>query len=354
MKRSLLAIALSASICISTSLPAQAISATWGLDRVGYTASTPSAAGVRVYVLDTGIALDPGFGNRVSGDLGDCNGHGTHVAGIIGSSEFGVARSVKLISIKVANCSGGVTSTDLIAGIDRVIAMNPKGQPAVVNMSITLGKDKNVDAAINRLIASGLLPVVAAGNYTADACSYSPANVPGALTVAGINVNGQRTTDSNWGPCVDLFAPGGLITSEDAFNTSGSAVKIGTSMAAGFVSGAAAIYMSGGYTAAETTTALLNGAISGVINPLNSPDKLLKLIIPAPVVAPVKATYLGVSGMVLSWRGTDGLSYRIDRSNDGKTWALYGSSVSKSIKLTSFGYYRIVIDNLVSSVIKVG
>lgn len=351
---------------LGSATAANAASPSWGLDRIGSTGSATSGSGVRVYVLDTGVANDPGFAGRLSGDIGDCNGHGTHVAGTVGSSEFGVARGAKIISIKVADCGGGVSASGLVAGINRVIAERVAGVPTVVNMSITIGKDKVVDAAINKLYGAGILPVVAAGNFNADACKYSPAGASNALVVGGTNINDNRTNTSNWGSCVDIFAPGGLITSEDAFSNGGS-TKIGTSMAAAHVSGAAAVYLSANPSAtpAQVVRALLSGARAGVVVDAKGSSNLLLQVVggsavtgsvavsTAPVVA-VKATGLSVVSGKLIWSGTDGASYRVETSRNGKSWSLLGTSVDKSIQLTKGGYYRVVTGSLTSNVIKWG
>jgi subtilisin family serine protease len=341
MKKSLIALTTLGLMFGAT--PANAVSATWGLDAIQVPAGV-SGAGVKVYVLDTGVANDPGFSGRLSGDISDCNGHGTHVAGIIGSNEFGVARGAQIVSLKVADCSGGVNPATVVSAINWIIKNHPKGTPGVVNMSLTLNKSAALDTAVTNLYSAGLVPVVAAGNLSSDACSYSPAGVGVAITVGGLNLNRMKTIDSDFGSCVDVWAPGGLITSEDAFNPAGSAVKTGTSMAAGFVSGIAALYLERNpkATPAQVSNAMVTGVVGGVVNA-------------GFVVKPVevKPTGLSVSGGVLSWSGNSS-SYTVQKSKDGIIWTVLTITPNKFANTTGLGYYRVVVNAGISSVIKIG
>lgn len=374
MNKKLIVGALAASLAL-TAVPAYAAVSSWGLDRIdgvvdGTYSMSLTGAGVTAYVLDTGVAsADPGFGGRASGDV-DCNGHGTHVAGIIGSSQFGVARAVNLVSIKVADCRGTVYPKDLVAGIDRVIAMN-KG-PAVANISITVGKSATVDAAIERLYAAGILPVVAASNTMTDACKWSPSGTPKAFTVAGINTNDQRTNTSAFGDCVDIFAPGGLINSEDWQRPDAYKTMTGTSMAAPHVAGVAALYLEKNPMAkpAEVANALRTGSLKDVVVDARSKNGnyLLNTLflggaVAAPVVAPspnfgasaVPAKVSGVfasksaTGYRLTWTAplnaaTAGIvGYKIESSATGSVW----KTVLTTVDATTFadvpvsGYYRV-------------
>jgi subtilisin family serine protease len=242
--------------------------ATWGLDRIdqknrplnstfNYNAT---GAGVTAYIIDTGIFFaHADFGGRAStgvdlidgGTADDCHSHGTHVAGTVGGTTYGVAKAVNLVAVRVFDCSGSGSWDTIIAGIDWVIANH--AAKAVANMSLGGGASAAVDTAVGNLINAGVTAVVAAGNgnwlgIAQDACKYSPARVPAAITVGATDSSDRKASFSNYGSCVDLFAPGVSITSDS--NTTGTTVKSGTSMAAPHVAGVAALYLQG----AATTT----------------------------------------------------------------------------------------------------
>jgi subtilisin family serine protease len=248
--------------------------ATWGLDRTdqrqlprdGLYHYNQTGAGVNAYIVDTGIRLDhqeftgrlvAGFDAVTSGGTAnDCNGHGTHVAGTVGGTVYGIAKAVKLSPIRVLDCQGSGTVSGVIAGVDWVTANHRK--PAVANMSLGGGASTSLDNAVRNSIAAGVTYAVAAGNgdflgRQQPACNYSPARVREALTVGATTSSDAKTSWSNYGECVDLFAPGASITS--AWHTSSTATNTisGTSMASPHVAGVAALYLETNPTASAAT-----------------------------------------------------------------------------------------------------
>jgi subtilisin family serine protease len=271
----------------------------YGLDRIdqrnrpldaAYNYST-TASNVRAYIIDTGILTSHSdFGGRATsgfdaidgGSADDCNGHGTHVAGTVGGTAYGVAKGVQLVAVRVLNCQGSGTTAQVVAGIDWVTANAVR--PAVANMSLGGGADTVLDNAVRRSITAGVSYAIAAGNglfglFPLDACTQSPARVAEALTVSATDRNDRKASWANRGTCVDLFAPGISITS--AWNTGTSATNTisGTSMAAPHVAGGAALFLAGDPTAtpAAVHAAVVANATTGVVTSpgSGSPNRLL-------------------------------------------------------------------------------
>ncbi|WP_412747020.1 S8 family serine peptidase [Krasilnikovia sp. MM14-A1004] len=276
----------------------------WGLDRIDQRAlplsqsyTFQSASNVTAYVLDTGIRLSHAeLGGRarngwdfIDGDpvAQDCNGHGTHVAGTIGGATAGVAKDVQLVGVRVLDCNGSGSYSAIIAGVDWVTAHAVK--PAVANMSIGGSGSTALNNAVANSIAAGITYAVAAGNNNADACQYSPASAPAAITVGATGSDDARAWFSNYGTCVDLFAPGVGITS--AWYTSDTAMAdlSGTSMASPHVAGAAALTLAAHptWTPARVRDALVGTATTNAVTGAGtgSPNRLLYTGPDTPVVA---------------------------------------------------------------------
>ena len=269
--------------------------ATWGLDRIDQQnlplnnsyVYNKSGSGVTAYVIDTGIRITHSeFGGRASSGFtaindgngtNDCNGHGTHVAGTIGSATWGVAKAVALKAVRVLDCSGSGTTSGVISGVNWVTAN--RTLPAVANMSLGGGASSALDTAVTNSINSGITYAIAAGNSNANACTTSPARVASALTVGATSTNDARASFSNYGTCLDLFAPGVSITSTWYASNTATNTLSGTSMAAPHVAGAAALYLSSlpGKTPSEVATALNGNATANkVTSPgTGSPNRLL-------------------------------------------------------------------------------
>jgi subtilisin family serine protease len=268
----------------------------WGLDRAdqrtlplsgSYTWDT-NGAGVAMYVVDTGLRADhvdyagrtsSGYTSIADGrGTGDCNGHGTHVAGTSAGTSYGIAKAATIIPVRVLNCRGSGTWSGVIAGLDWIVSHHTTG-PAVANMSLGGGANSSVDDAVRRVISDGVTVVVAAGNSTADACSYSPARVGPAVTVGATTSTDAKASYSNFGGCLDLFAPGSSILS--AWHTSSTATNTisGTSMASPHIAGAAARVLSAApsLSPADVATNITAAATTGVVTSAGagSPNLLL-------------------------------------------------------------------------------
>ena len=292
---------------VSTTSVGEETGATWGLDRIDQRTGTDgryfyntTGAGVTAYVIDTGIRMDQTDfqGRATSGwdfadgdsDASDCPSnyqddpandkisHGTHVAGTIGGKTWGVAKRVNIVSVRVLDCDGSGTSDDVIAGLDWVVAHHPS-TPSVVNLSLGGDQSSDLDAAVQATIDAGIPVVVAAGNEGQNACHDSPADVRDAITVgASDRRDNQAWQFTNWGPCVDLFAPGVDIRSAGTRTNHSSLVLSGTSMATPHVTGAVARYLQAhpSATPAQVSSAIDQAASHvGIGDADGSPDRLL-------------------------------------------------------------------------------
>jgi len=286
----------------------------WGLDRIdqvslpldhSYTAG--SAAGVHAYIIDTGIRMThTEYAGRVTSgydfvdndaDATDCQGHGTHVAGTVGGKTYGVAKDVQLVAVRVLDCNGSGSYSQIIAGVDWVTAHAVK--PAVANMSLGGAAGSTLDDAVQKSIDSGVTYAVAGGNDSGDACTKSPARLTAAITVGATDTNDAQASFSNYGKCLDIYAPGVNILSSANSSNTGTERMSGTSMATPHVTGAAALYLQAHPTATpqQVRDALVAAATTGKVTgaPASSPNKLLNIsgltsVAPA-TCAPVTNTY---------------------------------------------------------------
>ena len=279
------------------SITATQSGATWGIDRIDQRdlplnqtyVYNATGSGVKAYIIDTGVnTAHNEFGGRaihgydaIDGSLpaSDCNGHGTHVAGTVGGTTYGVAKGVTIVAVRVLDCNGSGSNSGVIAGVDWVTSDHAAGAPAVANMSLGGGASTALDDAVRRSISDGVTYALASGNSNTDACSSSPARVAEGITVNSSTSSDARSSFSNYGSCTDIFAPGSSITS--AWHTSTTAINTisGTSMASPHVAGVAALYLQGRTSASPSTVrnAIVNGSTTSRLSNIGtgSPNRLL-------------------------------------------------------------------------------
>ena len=317
--------------------------AQWNIDRIDQR-SLPlnkdvslalNGQGVTVYVVDSGILstheefagrIRAGFTKILDGrGTEDCYGHGTHVAGVVGGSTYGVAPKVTLVPVRVTDCNGGGWTSDMIAGIDWAIADHKAGEPAVMNISMSGTLSSKVNAAVDRAIADGIVVVTAAGNNNKDACSYSPGSASSAINVAASDENDARWSWSNYGKCVDIFAPGTNVLSAWATSATASKMLKGTSHAAPHVTGAAALALQNNpaLSVADVTSLVVSSATADAISDAgaSSPNKLLYALLSGSSSAPVVTTTTTVAKEI-----------------DNGTEVSSAASVTVAVTKTSEGY----------------
>jgi len=349
--------------------------ATWGLDRIdqrdlplnGTYTYTPTGTGVKAYIIDTGIrATHTQFAGRVisgftaiNDGLGtnDGNGHGTHVSGTVGGSTYGVAKNVTLVAVRVLDSAGNGTDSGVIAGVDFVTSNHLAGQPAVANMSLGGGISSALDTAVNNAINDGVTFAVAAGNETQDACNVSPARVANAITVGSTTTSDARSSFSNFGTCLDIFAPGSSITS--SWNTSDTATNTisGTSMATPHVTGVAALFLETNPTASPATVAaaIINSSTPNKVTGAGtgSPNRLLySLLTGAPPPPPPGSELLlnkGFESGNVTWVATSGVVTNVTQQTP-RTGAWYAWLNGYGVSHTDTLYQQIAVPSTATTV----
>ena len=346
--------------------------ATWGLDRIDQAALPlngsyvygTDGAGVTVYILDTGVNVGHAdFGGRAvvgydavtaGGSAADCNGHGTHVAGTVGSNTWGVAKAARMVAVRVLDCGGTGGGSALLAGMDYVVRQKQgsPSTPMVVNMSLTGSASSTFDNAVQNMINAGVTAVVAAGNASTDACGVSPSRLASAITVGASDAGDNAASFSNYGGCVDLSAPGVNITSTYVGGSTAIARMSGTSMATPHVAGAAALYLAanGSASPAQVASALIGNSTANRLSSLaaGTPNRLLSIAFlngapSAPTPTPPTARTTGplanvaATGLCLTTTGAGATTLQGCAGTAGQSWSVPVASASGSITSVASG-----------------
>jgi subtilisin family serine protease len=344
-----------------TATETQVAPGSWGLDRIDqaglplsstYSYAT-AGAGVKIYVVDTGIrSTHTEFSGRVNAGFSsiadangseDCNGHGTHVSSIAAGTRYGVAKAATITPVRVLACDGSGSISGVIAGLDWIASQYVAGTPAVVNMSLGGGANSSLDTAVNSLVNRGITVVVAAGNSKSDACTSSPARVAGAITVAASTNTDSFASYSNFGSCVDLIAPGSAITAAWLTGDSDTATLSGTSMASPHVAGVAALLLaSGGQQPNIVQLALTDASSKEVVTsvPTGTANWLLYAnpagigipVAKAPLAPTSVSAVAGKRAATVSWTQADN-SLNAVISQTVKVWA--AGNVVSSVKVAA-------------------